>query len=120
MQPFKAGPDYIDGGFLAAAAGRPCRNLDPWAMRPETLAAALDAGADIAVVEGVMGLFDGAEGGGGSTADLAALTGWPVVLAVDCARPGPVGRRAAGGVCAPPQRYPHRRGGAQPGCERPP
>ena len=88
VQPFKAGPDYIDGGFLAAAAGRPCRNLDPWAMRPETLAAALDADADIAVVEGVMGLFDGAEGGGGSTADLAALTGWPVVLAVDCARQG--------------------------------
>ena len=88
VQPFKAGPDYIDAGFLAAAAGRPCRNLDPWAMRPETLAAALDAGADIAVVEGAMGLFDGAEGGGGSTADLAALTGWPVVLAVDCARQG--------------------------------
>ena len=88
VQPYKAGPDYIDAGFLAAAAGRPCRNLDPWAMRPGTLAAALDADADIAVVEGVMGLFDGAEGGGGSTADLAALTGWPVVLAVDCARQG--------------------------------
>ena len=88
VQPFKAGPDYIDAGFLTAAAGRPCRNLDPWAMRPETLAAALDADADIAVVEGAMGLFDGAEGGGGSTADLAALTGWPVVLAVDCARQG--------------------------------
>ena len=88
VQPFKAGPDYIDAGFLAAAAGRPCLNLDPWAMRPETLAAALDRQADIAVVEGVMGLFDGPEGGGGSTADLAALTGWPVVLVVDCARQG--------------------------------
>ena len=88
VQPYKAGPDYIDAGFLAAAAGRACRNLDPWAMRPETLAAALDADAGLAVVEGVMGLFDGAEGGGGSTADLAALTGWPVVLAVDCARQG--------------------------------
>ncbi len=88
VQPFKAGPDYIDAGFLAAAAGRPCLNLDPWAMRPETLAAALDRQADIAVVEGAMGLFDGAEGGGGSTADLAALTGWPVVLVVDCARQG--------------------------------
>ncbi len=88
VQPYKAGPDYIDAGFLAAAAGRPCPNLDPWAMRPETLAAALDADADIAVVEGVMGLFDGPEGRGGSTADLAALTGWPVVLVVDCARQG--------------------------------
>ena len=88
VQPFKAGPDYIDAGFLAAAAGRPCRNLDPWAMRPGTLAAALDGDADIAVVEGVMGLFDGPEGGGGSTADLAALTGWPVVLVADCARQG--------------------------------
>ncbi len=86
--PCKAGPDYIDAGFLAAAAGRPCLNLDPWAMRPETLAAALDSQADIVVVEGVMGLFDGPEGGGGSTADLAALTGWPVVLVVDCARQG--------------------------------
>ena len=88
VQPYKAGPDYIDAGFLAAAAGRPCLNLDPWAMRPETLAAALDKHADIAVAEGVMGLFDGPEGGGGSTADLAALTGWPVVLVVDCARQG--------------------------------
>ena len=88
VQPFKAGPDYIDAGFLAAAAGRPCRNLDLWAMRPGTLAAALGADADIAVVEGVMGLFDGPEGGGGSTADIAALTGWPVVLVVDCARQG--------------------------------
>ncbi len=88
VQPYKAGPDYIDAGFLAAAAGRPCLNLDPWAMRPETLAAALCRDADIAVAEGVMGLFDGPEGGGGSTADLAALTGWPVVLVVDCARQG--------------------------------
>ena len=83
---FKAGPDYIDPAFHTAAAGRDCVNLDVWAMRPETVrtfAARLAAGAEAIVGEGVMGLFDGAAGGGGSTADLAALTGWPVVLVVD-------------------------------------
>lgn len=86
--PFKVGPDYIDPGYLTAAAGRPCRNLDAWAMRPGTLASVLDAAGDLAVVEGAMGLFDGAEGGGGSTADIAALTGWPVLLVVDCSKQG--------------------------------
>ncbi len=86
----KAGPDYIDPAFHAAAAGGQCLNLDPWAMRPETLAglAATAAGdAEITVLEGVMGLFDGAfvKPGekDGSTADLARLTGWPVVLVID-------------------------------------
>ena len=88
VAPFKVGPDYIDPGYLAAAAGRPCRNLDAWAMRPGTLASVLDAEGDLAVVEGAMGLFDGAEGGGGSTADIAALTGWPVLLVVDCGGQG--------------------------------
>lgn len=82
----KSGPDYIDPAFHAAASGRPCRNLDGWAMRPETLAAlawsAAD-GADLVIAEGVMGLFDGAGGGKGATADLAETTGWPVVLVVD-------------------------------------
>lgn len=84
--PFKTGPDYIDPAFLAAAAGRAAVNLDPWAMRPATLAAlahGLAADADIVVGEGVMGLFDGGPGGAGSTASLAALTGWPIVLVVD-------------------------------------
>ncbi len=83
---FKAGPDYIDPAFHAAAAGRPCGNLDPWAMRPETLAAAwrrASETAGIAIVEGVMGLFDGGAGGAGSTADLAAMLGLPVVLVID-------------------------------------
>ncbi len=86
----KAGPDYIDPAFHAAASGRACFNMDSWAMRPETLTAvAARAGADAELIlaEGVMGLFDGAAGappgGPGSSADLARQTGWPVVLAVD-------------------------------------
>jgi cobyrinic acid a,c-diamide synthase len=83
----KVGPDYIDPGFLAAASGGGCMNFDPWAMRPGTLAALLAAASrdtDIVLCEGVMGLFDGIDASGtGSTAHLAALTGWPVVLVVD-------------------------------------
>ncbi len=84
----KAGPDFIDPTFHAAASGGRCVNLDPWAMRPQTLAgcvAALEATADIVLCEGVMGLFDGtgSDGEAGSTAELAQLTGWPVVLVVD-------------------------------------
>ena len=86
VAPAKVGPDYIDPAFHAAAAGRPCRNLDPWAMRSRTLGgeiAALDRGAALVLCEGVMGLFDGAGAEGlGSTAELARLTGWPVVLVV--------------------------------------
>lgn len=81
----KAGPDYIDPAFHAAAGGRPCCNLDPWAMRADTIVAAVAAmarEADAIVCEGVMGLFDGP----GSTADLAAMLGWPVVLAIDISR----------------------------------
>jgi len=83
----KVGPDYIDPAFQAAAAGRPCYNVDPWAMRAETLDAVrarAAAGADLVLAEGVMGLFDGAADGSGSTADLAAAAGWPVVLVIDC------------------------------------
>jgi len=84
----KCGPDYIDSTFHALASGVPCLNLDPWAMRPATLGVAvrdLERGAELVLCEGVMGLFDGAgpSGEAGSTAELACLTGWPVVLAVD-------------------------------------
>ena len=82
----KVGPDYIDPAFHAAASGRACLNLDPWAMRGTTFAAAVGAAsgdADLVVVEGVMGLFDGATADEGSTADVAAALGWPVVLVVD-------------------------------------
>ena len=93
VAPAKTGPDYIDAAFHAAACGRPCVNLDPWAMRACTLATliartALDS--DIVICEGVMGLFDGVVADGradaGSTADLAAESGWPVVLVVDARR----------------------------------
>ncbi len=83
---FKVGPDYIDPAFHGAATGRPCRNLDLWAMRADTLDATFAAvaeGADLVVGEGVMGLFDGAADGSGSTADVAARLGLPVVLVVD-------------------------------------
>ena len=86
VAPAKAGPDYIDAGFHSRAAGRDCVNLDSWAMRPATLAR-LIGHADLLLAEGVMGLFDGAVIGDrldvGSTAELAALTGWPVVLVVN-------------------------------------
>jgi len=89
----KAGPDYIDPAFHTAASGRTAFNLDPWAMRPETLAGLL-AGPTLStntvIVEGVMGLFDGVHlpdrPDAGSTADLAAMTGWPVILVVDAAK----------------------------------
>jgi cobyrinic acid a,c-diamide synthase len=87
----KVGPDYIDPAFHAAASGRPCFNLDPWAMRPETLAAIVESAggdADLLLVEGVMGLFDGAADGTGSTADLARMTGWPVILVLGVAGQG--------------------------------
>ena len=84
----KAGPDFIDPTFHSAASRKPCLNLDVWGMRPATLArlvADLEAGADIVLCEGVMGLFDGTgrDGEAGSTAELARVTGWPLVLVVD-------------------------------------
>ncbi|KAB0679639.1 cobyrinate a,c-diamide synthase [Aureimonas leprariae] len=85
----KAGPDYIDPAYHHAAGGRECRNLDPWAMRPDLLRAlAADAvrDAQLLVVEGMMGLFDGAADGTGSAADLAELLELRIVLVVDCAR----------------------------------
>lgn len=84
----KAGPDYIDSTFHAPASGGPCCNLDPWAMRPATLASLVaerEAAAELVLCEGVMGLFDGAgpDGETGSTAELARVTGWPVVFVVN-------------------------------------
>jgi cobyrinic acid a,c-diamide synthase len=92
VAPFKVGPDFIDPGYHALAAGRPGRNLDP-VLVGERLIGPLYRhgcrGADIAIVEGVMGLFDGridpgrAGAATGSTAHVAALVGAPVILVVD-------------------------------------
>jgi cobyrinic acid a,c-diamide synthase len=85
----KCGPDYIDPAFHAAATGRPSYNLDSWAMSPAAigaLAAESAAGADLVIAEASMGLFDGvpAEAGrSGASADIAAATGWPVLLVHD-------------------------------------
>ncbi|MFJ3727488.1 cobyrinate a,c-diamide synthase [Streptomyces sp. NPDC090045] len=88
VSPHKAGPDYIDPGYHALATGRPGRNLDAFMCGPELVAplfAHAAAGCDLAVVEGVMGLYDGAAGRGelASTAQVAKLLRAPVVLVVD-------------------------------------
>jgi cobyrinic acid a,c-diamide synthase len=90
---FKVGPDFIDPSYHALATGRPGRNLDAFLSGPELIGplfAAGAAGAGIAIVEGVMGLFDGASGRGelASTAQVAKLLDAPVVLVVDAAAVG--------------------------------
>ncbi|MCR9121816.1 MAG: cobyrinate a,c-diamide synthase [Phyllobacteriaceae bacterium] len=88
LAPAKAGPDYIDPAFHAAASGETCINLDPWAMRPVLIQAlAANRGVErLLVTEAMMGLFDGAADGTGSAADLAALLGLPIVFVVDASR----------------------------------
>ncbi|WP_237111559.1 cobyrinate a,c-diamide synthase [Nocardioides sp. WS12] len=90
----KVGPDYIDPGYHALACGRPGRNLDPHLVGESLVAplllhgAAVPVPADVAVIEGVMGLYDGRIGGDGfsSTAHVARLTRTPVVLVVDISK----------------------------------
>jgi cobyrinic acid a,c-diamide synthase len=83
----KVGPDYIDPSYHAAATGRPGRNLDPWLAGAEQIAPLFlhgSRGADIAIIEGVLGLFDGAAGRGdfASTAHVARLLDAPIILVV--------------------------------------
>lgn len=90
VQPMKCGPDYIDPGFHAAAAGRVSYNLDSWAMRSDLLDSLVHqagADADLFIGEALMGLFDGVAhdgaSGDGSSSGLAARQGWPVLLVLD-------------------------------------
>ncbi|MFT4264442.1 MAG: cobyrinate a,c-diamide synthase, partial [Nocardioides sp.] len=101
----KVGPDYIDPGYHALATGRPGRNLDPHLVGEERIVPLLlhgARGADVAIVEGVMGLYDGRLGTDGfaSTAHVAGLTSSPVVLVVDVARMSRTAAAIAAGMAA--------------------
>jgi cobyrinic acid a,c-diamide synthase len=91
IQPFKVGPDYIDPGHHSQAAGRLCRNLDTWMMTTESVYSLFrhaSGDADLALVEGVMGVYDGAgyDEESGSTAEVASLLRAPVVLVLDVSK----------------------------------
>ncbi len=86
VQSYKVGPDYIDTGWHALASGRAAHNLDSWLVPKEKLRSIFEAtvgDADVAIVEGVMGLYDGGRRGISSTAEIAKLLGAPVVLVID-------------------------------------
>lgn len=105
VQGFKVGPDFIDPGLHALATGRTSHNLDGWMCPPDAVRAIYArhaAGADAAVVEGVMGLFDGfsATDEAGSTAQAAKLLGLPVVLVLDAASMARSVAAMAGGYLA--------------------
>ncbi len=91
IQAFKCGPDFLDTGHLTAVTQRPARNLDRWMMDVESVVSAFaesSADADVAVVEGMMGLFDGISGQGeqGSAAEIARILSLRVILVVDASK----------------------------------
>lgn len=90
VQPFKKGPDYIDASWLSAAAGKTCRNLDAFLMGEKVLCRSFESasiGADMAIIEGNMGLYDGIDADGkGSSAYVARLLCTPIILVVNTAR----------------------------------
>ena len=87
VQSYKIGPDYIDPGYHRLASGRPAHNIDTWLMSKETMVNTFIDTAqnmDVAIIEGVMGLYDGGRGGISSTAEIARLLQAPVILVIDC------------------------------------
>lgn len=112
VAPFKVGPDYIDPGYHAVATGRPGRNLDPWLVSEHRVAPLFAHGAaasDVAVVEGVMGLYDGRLGvtlgrrGFGSTAHVARLLAAPVVVVIDASHASRTAAAVAHGLATHPE-----------------
>ena len=103
VQPFKVGPDFIDPTHHTLTCGRPSRNLDPFMMGEVQVIGtftAASAGADIAVIEGVMGIYDGVDGTRcASTAHVAALLGAPVVLVVDAKGMSSTVHALINGIC---------------------
>lgn len=91
VQPYKVGPDYIDTGFHKIAAGRSAQNLDSWLVGKDKLADIFYCAygdADIAIIEGVMGLYDGGRGSISSTAEIAKILNAPVILVIDAKSAG--------------------------------
>ncbi len=104
VQCFKSGPDYIDPAFHTAATGRASVNVDSWAMPRDTIETLVSRGknADLVLAEGSMGLFDGVatpgRSGTGASADLAEMTGWPVLLVLDPAGQAQTAAAVAAGL----------------------